>query len=261
MAHSWEVRDEWVKPVPESWEKRLREISPVLDRTSHLRFRWRQATEQWELYECTPAILLSDGRVKQLTQHWSELPKSQQGGRKLFVSEYQHYMFRTHRVEASRFWVLQGDHGGTPACYTEREERMLKAMNEPTEVPPPGLLPFAPFDERAVRAIQARDRLIKYDMNLDRMFKACDSEEQQREAEETEKDFRRTFLKWWREEMAPMSEFMKWYLRTSESDQTLPKATPEMANAVTQWKDHYIETGALLNAHTASSTKHSVAVA
>lgn len=260
MSKSWEVRDEWIKPVPESWERRLRQISPIVDKTSHLRFRWRQATEQWELYQCTPITALSDDRIQQLTQHWSELPTDQQMGRKLFVSEYQHFMFRTHKVEASRFWVLQGNHGGTPAAYTDREERLLKAMNEPTETPPPGLLPYAPFDERAVKAIVARDMLVRYDGNIERMLKACDSEEMQKEAEETEKAFRRTFLKWWREEMAPLSEFMKWYLRTTESDQTLAKATPETANAVTEWKDHYIETGTVLNARTAGSTKRSVAV-
>ena len=260
MAHSWEVRDEWVKPVPESWERRLRQISPIVDKTSHLRFRWRQATEQWELYECSPITVLSESRVKQLTKHWSELPESEQQGRKLFVTEYQHYMFRVHRVEAQRFWVLQGNHGGTPAAYTDREEQMLRSINEPTEVPPPGLLPYAPFDERVVKAVQARDLLMKYEGSLDKLQKSVSSEEQQRRANEIAQDYRKSFLGWWREEMAPMSEFMKWYLRTSESDQTLAKATPQMSNAVTQWKDHFIETGDVLNATSAVSTKLSVAV-
>jgi len=256
----WEVKPEWVRPTPHGWEESLRGISPIVDRTSHLRFRWRANVEQWELYECTPLHLIDPDRVKQLSVHWSQLPKDQQRGRRTFVTEYQHYMYREHKVDARRFWVLQGNRGGTPAAYTERERRMLEIMGECPDVPPLGCLPYAPFDGRAIKAIQQRDRLAKHGYDIDALEKAKTAESLRIEDEEAEKDYRRAFLSWWSNEMKPMSEFMKWYLGKSESDHTLRRATRDEANAVSQWKDHFIETGVVLNAGQVSNRALQIAV-
>lgn len=251
-----EVRADWLKEPPPEWERRLREISPITDRVSHLRFRWRDEDEQWALYQCTPAAMLSKDRVAQLSVHWSSLPTDQQQGRKALVTEYQFYMFRTHRVEASLFWILQGTRfivGGTPYEYTERERKLLEAANEPSEPIPPGLLPNVPFDERVVRAIQARDRLLKYGGDLDALQKASTVAALKRDDEETEQEFRKRFLDWHHQNNAPAAEFMKWYGRREEAQYTLPPAPKNLANTVADFRDRYIETGIVAGAGHAAS--------
>lgn len=253
MSQTWEVHDEWLKVPPEGWEARLRAISPVVDRTSHLGFRWRASIEQWEIYELTPAHLLDTGRVQQLTQHWSELPPSQQIGRKRFVTEYQHWAFRTHKVEARRFWVLQGKQGGTPATYTEREQKLLESVGESGDVPELGMFPACLFDERAVQAIIARDKLVKSGYDMDALERAQRPDALKAQDDENEKDYRKAFLGWWYQEMQPMSEFLKYYHRQTEAQYTLRPGTADVSNAVTKWRDHFIETGQVLGAQTPSS--------
>lgn len=251
-----EVRPEWVKAPPAEWEHRLREISPITDRVSHLRFRWRADSEEWWLYACTPAQMLSAERLEQLSIHWSSLPKLQQQGRRTFVTEYQFYMFRTHRVDAMPFWVLQGSKyvtGGTPYAFTERERKLLDAVNEPSEPIPPGTLPNVPFDERVVAAIQARDRLVKFGGDLDAMLRASTADALKREEDETEQQFRKAFLGWQRTNNQASSEFMKWYYRQQESQDTLPPAPKHLANTVTAFADKYIATGVVDYAGQASS--------
>jgi hypothetical protein len=252
QARPTDIRPEWVEPAPPDWDARLREISPIVEKTSHLRFRWQSSTEQWELYECTPAALLSDDRVAQLSQHWSELPPSQQMGRRRFVSEYQFFMFRTHRVEARRFWILQGSQyitGGTPYAFTDRERRVLEASNLTAEPVPPGLLPNIPFDERVVRAIAARDRLRRLGGNLDALARESRPDAVRAADEETERQYRAAFLDWHKTANAPSVEFMKWYGHQKESRHTLPPAPAGLANVLTDWRDQYVETGAILTPH------------
>lgn len=232
----------------------------MVDRTSHLRFRYRASVEQWELYECTPAHLLGADRVAQLTQHWSELPTDQQIGRKRFVTEYQHWAFRTHHVEARRFWVLQGKQGGTPATYTEREQKLLESVGESGDVPELGMFPACPFDERAVQAILARDNLLKSGYDLDVLAKSQRPDALKIQDDQNEKDYRKAFLGWWYQEMQPMSEFLKYYHRQQEAHMTLAPGTADISNAVSKWRDYYIEHGIVLGAETPSSKKVQMAV-
>lgn len=260
MSRTFEVLPEWVKEPPDGWVTRLREFSPLVDRTSHLGFRWRPKLrpdfhDVWELYELTPAALLSEGRVQQLTQHWSELPKDQQYARKRYVTEYQHYMFRTSKVEARRFWVLQGESGGTPAEFTERETKLLESVGAPSEAPSVGMFEPCVFDQRAVSAILARDNLRKAGGDLDALLKSRTVEALTSEDTDNEKDYRRAFLGWWFEQMMPCSDFMKTFLRTKDADHTLRRATASEASVVAQWRDHFIEHGILLNTTSASSQK------
>lgn len=266
MIRSFEVRPEWVETPPEGWEARLRVISPLVDRTSYLWYRFRPKMQPdfhdvWELYELTPAVLLTPGRVEQLSQHWSELPLDQQFARKRFVTEYQHYMFRTHRVEARRCWVLQGETGGVPAEYTEREQKLLDAVGAPSEPPLVGMLEGCPFDRKAEQAILARDLLRKHGGDLEALKRSRSGAALTIADTENEKDYRRAFLGWWFEQMMPCSDFMKVFLRTKEADRTLRRATKQESDIVTQWRDHFIETGIVLGAARPSSRAVQIAVA
>lgn len=260
----------FVEP-PDAWERRLREISPVTDRLQHLRFRFRagsptmlhpdaQRRGVWELYACTPRPRVSQDRAKQFTLHWSELPTDQQPGRRALVSSYQHYMWHVHGVEVRRCWVLQGEQGGTPAAYTDRERRLLDAEGWLSEPLPIGALPPCPFNEETVNAVQSRDLLVQAGNSVDELERRNSATHLRIEEESAEKEFRKRFLGWWQTQMAPQAEFMKWYLTKSEADHSLRRATNEEANAVTTWKDQYIEHGSVPMAGIASSQAVPVAV-
>ena len=254
-ARPGEARPEWETPVPAGWERRLRDISPIVDKTSHLRFRWREATSEWWLYQCVPALLLDPERVEQLSVHWSTLPKEQQAGRRRMCSEYQFWMFRTYRVEATPFWVLQGTQyltGGTPFKYTERERRILEAQNLDAEPLPPGTFPNVPFDERVVQAILARDKLLKVGNDLDALEKSERPAALRAEDEETEREHRKAFLKWHAEQNAPSAEFMAWYCKQKESEHTLRRAPDGLADTLADWKDRFIATGIAGDGHVGS---------
>lgn len=243
-----EVRAEWEVPFPSDWLRRLREISPVTDRVSHLHPRWRADFSEWWLYQATPAALLDAGRVAQLGVHWSSLPKAEQQGRKVFVTEYQFYMYRTARVDVVPFWILQGSRfltGGTPYAFTAREQKLLSASGQPDEPIPPGTLPNVPFDERVVAAIQARDRVLKHGGSLDAMQKASTTDALKKDDEQTEREYREAFLAWNNTNNAASRDFLSWYYRQKESHDVLPPAPAGLANSVADFRDRYIESGSL----------------
>lgn len=259
---------EWFVQPDAAWVARLREISPITDKLAHLRFRQRApqpdwfdpAEPQWELYSCTPAAFVRPDRAAQFAKHWSELPVGEQRGRKAMVSNYQHWMWHTHGVEARRFWVLQGAWGGTAAQYTRRETRYLDASNAISEPIPLGFFPACPFDERAVRAILRRDRLKQMSDNLDALEKMDRPAALQAEDDAAEQVFRSTWLDWVYDTMQPQAEFMQSYLRSSESTQTLRPATRGEADAVAQWKDHWKEYGSVVGAGMVNTRHTQVAV-
>ena len=246
-------RADWLLAPPPAWEARLRSLSPITERLSHLRFRYRQDDEQWALYDCIPAAMLSPERVQQLSVHWTSLPKSEQRGRKSSVSEYQFYMFNTHRLAVSLYWILQGTEylvGGTPFGFTPREERLMEAEGLSPEPFPPGTFPAIPFDERVVSVLGARDRLRKYGDRLDATSTVEGLEAEDRAAE---REYRKQYLAWHHQQQAPTAEFFKWYTKTKESRSTLRPAQKGLANTLSDFKDQFIETGVLPQAGTASS--------
>lgn len=263
QARPGEARDEWLREPPPEWTRRLRELSPIVELTSHLRFRWRDDFEQWWLYQCTPVTALDADRIAQLSVHWSLLPTSAQMGRRRFVTEYQFWMFHTHCVDARPFWILQGSDvvtGGTPYSFTDREQRILEAANEVAEPVPPGTLPNIPFDERVVRAIQARDRLLKFGGSLEQMLKANRPDAITADEAETERAYREAFLKWHRTTNAPSAAFMGWYTRQKESRDTLTPAPKGLADQLANFRDHFIETGVIAGAGVPASRSLQIAV-
>jgi len=204
--------------------------------------------------------MVSPERAEQFKVLWSDLPKSEQQGRKAFVTTYQFHMWHTLGLEVQRFWVLQGPTGGTAAQYNVRERRYLDGAGALSEPIPMGFFPACPFDERSVNAILERDRLLKYGGNVDALEKADRPEALQAEDEAAERVFRDRWLDWWFEQTAPQAEFLKSYLSKSESDQTMRKATKEENDSLAHWKDDWREHGSITGAGMASSRKIQVAV-
>lgn len=262
----------FTKPAPEDWERRLREISPIRSDMAHLRFRWfpshpswpmagepHSVDGMWMLYAWTPRHLVSADRAGQFTRHWSELPESQQPGRKALVSNYQFWVWHTHGCDAFPMWILQGD-GGTPAKHTPAEVAFLDGSDLPSDPVPIGSLPPCAFDERSVRRIAARDRFVQACNDPARLAAMDSAAGIKAEDDAAMRLKRETMLDTWKVVMAPSTEFMKWYLGKSEADQALPRASKEQANAASQWRDHFVHTGAVLSARSAPSRRAHVLV-
>lgn len=258
---------EFYAEPPESWLKRLREVSPITERLAHLRFRYFAPRDDWyyqdrgiwALYSCTPAAMVPKERALQFEQHWSELPKEFQVGRKAMVSNYQHFMWTTQRVEAKPFWFLQGEWGGTPAQYTRREERMLDACGAISEPFPIGFFPGAPFNELAVKKILERDRFYQASNNFDDLEKMDRASALKAEDDAAEKEFRTKWLDWWYEQIQPQKEFMSSTLFKSAA-QDLPAAPEGLERTLATFKDTFIEEGVVEGAGVASSKKIQIAV-
>ncbi len=262
------VLPEFLREAPDHWVKRLREVSPITENLSHLRFRhwephesWNHKKEGvWTLYACTPAQMVHPERREQLEKHWSDLPGNLRAGRKAMVSDYQCFMWHTHKVDAKPFLILQGKWGGTPAQYTPREKRYLDGANAISEPFPLGFFEPCPFDERVVKVIRERDRLLQACNRYDELERMDRPEALKAQDEEAERVFRQTYLDTWYEIMRPSVEFMQWYLGKSESDRTFRPAPEGTADAVAQWKDHFIEHGVVIGANAAKMKKLQVAV-
>lgn len=259
---------EFYAVAPESWERRLREVSPIEPQTDHLRFRYFEPHDnwlhpdrgQWALYSCRPIRLMSRDRALQFAQHWSELPSEFQRGRKALVSNYQHFMWHSQGLYVTPFLILQGEWGGTPAQYTPREKAFLMASNcwdEPFDL---GSFPPCPFDERVVSQIGMRDRLLQASNDYGTLGRLDTPESLEAEDEAAERFKRETYIKTWMEMIRPQAEFLQSFLAKKESVQALPDAPEGLSNAVGRWKEEYVETGSVPTAEQASSRTLQVAV-
>lgn len=273
------TRPEFYAEPPGAWERRLREISPVLPNTAHLRFRkfdprpdWGESpfNEQpdrplWAIYRAVPRALVHPDRAAQFERHWSELISKEdesQGrmtgaavARKALVSDYQHFMWHTAGLEVSPVWLLQGPMGGTPLCYTPRQVAYLRGVGAETTPLAPGLLTPCVFDERSVAAILKIDRLIQADNNFDALEKMDRSDAKKADDEAAERLYRETYLDTMAALIAPNIEFMKTQRGKAEVNEYLPPAPKGLENTLATWKDVFKETGQMIGVGHATTRK------
>lgn len=243
--------------VPAEWETALRVISPKSAAHSYLDFKWEhvlgrvkgrwQDRSRWVLYECQPAWAIPTGLRLMLDDAPPRLlPPARAYARRQFVDDWAHEFYRVHRVFARPFLVLQGRNGGTPAGYSMREQEVLRALGEPTDPPPVGTLPYAPFDWRVIQQILTRDHLLKAGMKIDTIADArligSELREEEREAEAA---FRREFVSWFKGTLAPGADFLTWYTRRSEADRVLRTASRAEMAAAREFESLYLDTGAM----------------
>lgn len=263
------TKPEFFAEAPESWESRLREISPVLPHLEHLGFRKFEARPDWAtsefnhqpdrpmwaVYTRRPKQLVSTERAEQFRLHWSELPIEGQAGRRALVSNYQHFMWHSAGVEVRPLWFLQGEWGGTPAMYSQRELAYLRASAAATEPFGPGMFTPCVFDERAVRGLLERDRLVKACGRFDELERMDRSGALKSEDDAAELLFRETYLDTLSVLMAPAVEFMKSNIGKTEVSAALPPAPEGLANTLATWKDVFKETGRMPGVGTAPMRK------
>lgn len=253
---------EFYREPPDLWVKRLAEISPDMPNLDRLVFRWFSAKNpdgadrgwpinadrevcggMWVLYAAKPIRMVEKHRARQFEKHWSELPEAEQAGRQAVVSDYQHFMWHSQGLYVRPFLILQGEWGGTPAKYTEQEKAFLKAshcLDEPFDI---GMFPPCPFDERVVKQITTRDRLLQQSNSYGHLEDLDSSDGLGREFDDAERVKRETYLDTWKVMIQPAVEFYKRFVHTKEATRVLPKAPDGLANTLDGWKDHFLETG------------------
>lgn len=260
---------EFYREPPIEWDRRLREVAPEMPNLDRLIFRYVAPTNpdgsdrgwchnergQWVLYSAKDIRMVEKERAAQFEKHWSELHESAQAGRRAVVSDYQHFMWHARGLYVKPFLILQGPWGGTPAQYTEREIAFLQASNCIDEPFPLGMFPACPFDERTVTQIGLRDRLLQLSNSYDALAKLDTPEAMKAETDAAQLLKRQTFLDTMQVMLAPSVEFMKSFIHTKEADRVLPRAPAGTANAVGQWREHWLEHGAILGANPASSKR------
>lgn len=266
--HSY-ILPEFYEEFPESWMTRLREVSPKVEGLAYLHPRWfaphphwnHPERGQWALYSATPIRMIRTDRAEQYERHWSEMPTAgQQAGIHGVVSSYQHFMWHTQGIEVKPFLILQGEWGGTPAKYTEREKRFLDASAAMSEPFPLGFFPATPFGEHVVKQITLRDRMIQACNNYDRLEAMDSTEAKKAEDDAAERLFRETYLDTWKVMQEPAIDFMLSAKGRQFMDNDLRPAPEGTANAVAQWREHFTEFGNVPGATNPNTRKIHVAV-
>lgn len=268
------TRPEFYEEAPAEWERRLREISPITPNMAHLGFRkfapredWRESPWNtqpdrplWAIYTRTPKHLVTPEKAECYRLHWSEVPTTEQVGHRAIVSDYQHFMWHVHGVEVFPLWFLQGEWGGTPAKYTRRETRYLDASGASSVPFAPGTFTPCVFDERAVRGLLQRDRLLQACNRYDELEKMDRPAFKKAEDDAAELLFRETYLDTLSVLMAPAVAYMKSSIGKAEIAEEVRanrmKPAPDgLANTLAQWKDVWKSTGTMLGVGLAPSKK------
>lgn len=247
------ARSLMAKPVPEDWERDLREISPVSDAISSLVFSWKKSPldiegkdARWCLYEAIPDALIDlERRIElQSAPFWDKRVYRTKGAMQAqatVVSAYQWVMYHDHRVDVRPFWCLQGKAGGTPLAFTRMEKRYLTLMGKPSEPDAVGAFPYAPWDARARRAVLERDRVVK--LGLASVKQSGDPVLMALAKQQAEKDFRRAFWDYTAENLRPNADLLEYILRHEGHNPSRRQQTKEESEAAHEAREIFIETG------------------
>lgn len=262
------VLPEFEAEAPASWERRLREISPVLPNTAHLGFRkfapredWKDSPFNlqpdrplWAIYSRTPIRLIEKETAEGFQKHPSEYSTvAERAVMHSMVSDYQHFMWHVHGLYVKPFWLLQGEWGGTPMKFTRRERRLLESTGESAVPAPPGAFTPCPFDERAVAKVLERDRLVQAGNRFDELEKMDRPEWKKAEDDAAELLHREQVLESLTAMARPAVEYMQSQIGKREIDSAvvsgfMKPAPAGLPNVLATWKDVYRETGQMIGA-------------
>lgn len=165
------------EPDP-AWEQALAAFTPPNAVVPYLVLHWKagsreQPCQRWVLYEMVPLRLVDPVLVDELegpdpssVGQWS-----QHGPRRWMsssmVSHDQWVLYRKHtafKAYPLLLWVIQGTQGGHRWILSPQESKILRMRHLPDDVPAPGDLPYAEFDNRVIAMLAVRDRLKQVDI-------------------------------------------------------------------------------------------------
>lgn len=211
---------------------------------------WRDCG-RWVLYECIHESLIPE-QDREIV-HFLSGPQPSRitdpalaYSRMLYANDYQCMMYRTHKVWARNCWIVQGSTGGHPIEYDLLEKSILQACGLPTDPPPLGTLPYAPFDERVVNQLMKRSKITKYG-SYEAAKRHATKEVVEREMRDAERAFREWHVKHLEDSLAPSVDFLDYYTSSSKTStecrNTLPEMSQDEQKKASDAKDFYIETG------------------
>lgn len=154
------------------WQARLRHLFPrVGPHLSFLELVWRPDVGRLVIYQCfppasippavygpgtnmvlRPETLLGVTRLKM-----SADPRQRIHVNRGLVTRWAWQLYRELGCYAQPFWIIQGARGGHKWQFTHAESTISQLHHGPADPPEIGELPYAPFDERVVRALAPLD--------------------------------------------------------------------------------------------------------
>lgn len=171
LGATWDRVRSW--EPPREWVEQLAELSPVSTQHSWLKLVWLagdawEPVERWCLYEMIP-----EQHVRPDVLAWLRGPNprtmghyDRRKGRWVShgppISRLQWELFRETRCFGHLWWIIQGSGGGHAYRISPLESAMLEVRTGRADLPAPGDLPYAPFDERVLRWVRERDRLAAF---------------------------------------------------------------------------------------------------
>jgi hypothetical protein len=176
------------RPVPPAWQQALEVIVPKSDRVPWLQLAWMPGmlyspVQRYVIYEVVPIVDLPNGecnipadRLRDIRGtsprergQWVVDPSIPEHlGGKRWVSESLHSLVQWQLFHATGgtaypllFWILQGDQGGH-VWRLDSVTRNFCLSLDGHDVPNPGELPYAEWDNRVAEQIGRFDRLRRW---------------------------------------------------------------------------------------------------
>ena len=233
-------------------EAELRAFSPIVEQVSHLRAYWYRAGLRWILYECIPLGLMpSDERKVRPDLTGAELFAAIRGAPQRMrsedeepspISDLQHEMARRWKVWAGPLLVLQGTTGGHFWKLDPWQQNVAIAKGHSGEMPAIGSLPACPFDQRTIRFLQSRNRLIALGGRLDKLKQSAQVEFANVEMDAIQREIRTAEMALIQSQLEPLVEMTSTLAKKTDfSDQLIH--VPGMAAKATDAYAQYKETG------------------
>jgi hypothetical protein len=180
------------REVPPQWQAALERRWPRSDRVTWLKLVWEPGfkvrshearkfveypVQRWVIYEMVPMKeyvpfeIIDDLKKQSPRILGKDVQDSELGLRgwmsDSLVSRTQWELYRETGQYGRRLWIIQGISGGHPEALSDNEREFLEMRGHGgVEMPEPGDLEYAEFDERVLYRLLALDKLLKWDQNI-----------------------------------------------------------------------------------------------
>lgn len=166
------------------WQADLETVVPKSDRLPWLKIVWQpgmdyEPVERFELYEMVPYHPTIDWIPEGITEALQGPNPRTVGtwhtgadGVKRWISDsivslMQWTLYRETGCWGKRYWIIQGDSGGHRLAWGSAETAFWQMSGRPeAELPLPGALPYAPYDQRVKQQMIRADRMRSWKQGL-----------------------------------------------------------------------------------------------
>lgn len=226
----------WEWEPPPAWVAALRDAYPIEEYKEYPDLVWEPGVpdapvQRWVLVRSFPVLNDRQEEVWPGVVHRLRTEPV----RDVVRHTCRRYWETTRRLRAA-WWIIQGDMGGHPMWYSEADAAWYRYLGQPDTPPAAGTLPYAPFDERVLYQLRARDL---------RQFPWVHPEETQRQLKQLREELRRRTS--WEETDALVSEDMAALLpalRDAAAPRTEAESTADWSHVdEDELKETYITAG------------------